>query len=115
MKQALLVIDVQNDYFPGGKLALSKPEQALAQINQLEDYFLALGQPIIYIQHIKETTKADFFGRGTVGAELHPRNLAFLWLADSDRGSPRADPTQSSNLVHLGFGAASCHGSGAVS
>lgn len=72
MKQALLVIDVQNDYFPGGKMALHQPEQALAQVNQLENYFISKNLPVIYIQHIKHAENADFFGAGTIGAELHP-------------------------------------------
>ena len=72
MKQALLIIDVQNDYFAGGKMALYQPEQALTQVNQLEDYFISQNLPVIYIQHIKHVANADFFGAGTTGAELHP-------------------------------------------
>lgn len=49
MKQALLVIDVQNDYFPGGKMALSHPEAALAAVKRLEADFQAKHLPIIYI------------------------------------------------------------------
>ena len=72
MKQALLVIDVQNDYFPGGKMILSHPEAALAAVNRLEADFQAKHLPIIYIQHIKRQKDADFFEEGTVGAQLHP-------------------------------------------
>lgn len=39
MKQALLVIDVQNDYFKNGKMELVGPDQALDKIKQLEQYF----------------------------------------------------------------------------
>lgn len=72
MKQALLVIDVQNDYFEHGKMALVEPLKALHQVNRLEEYFMNKDLPIIYIQHIKEDPKADFFGRGTEGSFLHP-------------------------------------------
>ncbi|GBG96519.1 cysteine hydrolase family protein [Lactococcus termiticola] len=72
MKQALLIIDIQNDYFEDGKMALNRPEEALKQINRLEDRFTAEKQPIIYIQHIKHMKNADFFEVGTPGAELHP-------------------------------------------
>lgn len=72
MKQALLVIDVQNDYFSGGKMELAQPEAALDKINLLEVHFLKQGLPIIYIQHTKPKN-ADFFEAGTVGAELHPK------------------------------------------
>lgn len=71
MKQALLVIDVQNDYFPGGKMELDRPQAALARINQLETHFQQHDWPIIYIQHIKHERSAAFFEAGTVGVELH--------------------------------------------
>ncbi|GGC91839.1 cysteine hydrolase family protein [Enterococcus wangshanyuanii] len=71
MKQALLVIDVQNDYFEHGKMALVEPLKALHQVNRLEEHFINKKLPIIYIQHIKEDPNADFFGRGTEGSLLH--------------------------------------------
>lgn len=72
MKQGLLIIDVQNDYFEQGKMPLNHPNQALKQIKRLENYFEANRLPILYIQHIKEAADAGFFKRGTVGARLHP-------------------------------------------
>ena len=53
MKQGLLVIDVQNDYFAGGKMVLKGADEALRNINLLEAQFSAAKLPIIYIQHIK--------------------------------------------------------------
>jgi|GEM_PF-4725715 len=41
MKQGLLIIDVQNDYFEQGKMPLNHPNQALKQIKRLENYFEA--------------------------------------------------------------------------
>lgn len=73
MKKALLIIDVQNDYFKYGKMELHLPEKALIKINKLEDYFIKEKLPIIYIQHIKEQTNADFFERGTKGVLLHEK------------------------------------------
>lgn len=70
-KTALIVIDVQNDYFPKGKMELYQAEQALKQTNLLEDVFMANHQPIIYIQHIFNQENAPFFEAGTVGVELH--------------------------------------------
>jgi len=60
MKQALLVIDVQNDYFPQGKMELVQPELALNNIKQLEQFFIEKNLPIIYIQHINPP-QASFF------------------------------------------------------
>lgn len=72
MRQGLLIIDVQNDYFKGGKMTLAQPEKALHQINRLEEHFLANHLPIIYIQHLKNNSNADFFGIGTTGSLLQP-------------------------------------------
>ncbi|MBD7938638.1 cysteine hydrolase [Cytobacillus sp. Sa5YUA1] len=71
MKQALLVIDVQNDYFQGGKMELYSPLAALKQINKLEDYFMEKKEPIIYMQHVMHQEGAPFFEVGTEGAQLH--------------------------------------------
>ncbi|GAB2023812.1 cysteine hydrolase family protein [Pseudolactococcus yaeyamensis] len=71
MKQGLLVIDVQNDYFAGGKMVLVDADKALTNVNKLEEKFTAKNLPIIYIQHIKNSKDADFFGKGTIGAALH--------------------------------------------
>ncbi|MFW1799247.1 cysteine hydrolase family protein [Acinetobacter nematophilus] len=68
---ALLVIDVQNDYFPQGKMELFGAQQALMQINRLEADFIKKAQSIIYIQHIAKQAQASFFEEGTEGAELH--------------------------------------------
>src|SRR5574337_1144043 len=73
MKQGLLVIDVQNEYFTGGKMTLTGADEALLKINALEERFRAEKLPIIYIQHIKYEPNADFFEVGTVGADLHPQ------------------------------------------
>ncbi|NNP73286.1 isochorismatase [Acinetobacter defluvii] len=72
---ALLVIDVQNDYFPDGKMALFQPEKALTNISILEKEFHLSNAPIIYIQHIFAETPAPFFEKNTEGVKLHP-NLA---------------------------------------
>ncbi|MFV5593522.1 cysteine hydrolase family protein [Acinetobacter junii] len=78
MKQALLIIDVQNDYFKDGKMELVNPEHALEKINQLEHYFNQNNLSIIYIQHINPAS-AGFFLENTLGVELHPE----LLLSDS--------------------------------
>lgn len=72
MKQALLIIDVQNDYFKNGKMELVNPDLALAKTNQLEDHFIKNNLPIIYIQHINPAS-ASFFQENTIGVELHPQ------------------------------------------
>ncbi|HVD01043.1 MAG TPA: cysteine hydrolase, partial [Candidatus Dormibacteraeota bacterium] len=51
MKRALLVIDVQNEYFPGGALPVTHPEGSLKKITDAMDGAAEAGIPIVVIQH----------------------------------------------------------------
>jgi nicotinamidase-related amidase len=76
--KALLVIDLQNDYFPGGKFPLWNTEAVLQNIERAIERANARGIPVIHIQHIANSKMgiAPFFNEGTVGADIHPRILA---------------------------------------
>ncbi len=52
MKTALILIDIQNDYFPGGRMELEDPLEAAAQARRLLDFFRQQGWPTVHIQHI---------------------------------------------------------------
>lgn len=71
MKKALLIIDVQNDYFPGGKAELIDAEKALIQIEQALEDFRTKNLPIIHVQHINTREGATFFLPDSEGAEIH--------------------------------------------
>jgi nicotinamidase-related amidase len=68
---ALLVIDIQNDYFPGGKFPLEGAEEALAHALSAIDEARQSGAMIIAIQHVAPQG-APFFEAGSAGAALHP-------------------------------------------
>ncbi len=70
-KTALLLVDIQNDYFPGGKNELQGSMQAGEQAGRLLDLFRRTGQVIIHIQHISTRPGAKFFLPGSPGAEMH--------------------------------------------
>ena len=72
MKEALLIIDVQNDYFPGGTNELSHPFEAEKRIRELIAESRTRGRPIIYIQHFNPPDDT-FFLEGTFGAEISER------------------------------------------
>ncbi len=78
MAKALLVIDLQNDYFPGGKFPLWNTDVVLQNIERVIAKANAQGIPVIHIQHIANSTLgiAPFFNEGTAGADIHPRILA---------------------------------------
>ncbi len=71
MDTALLIIDLQNDYFPGGKLALESSPEASLKARQLLEAFRAATWPVVHIQHIAVRPGATFFLPGTEGAEIH--------------------------------------------
>jgi nicotinamidase-related amidase len=73
MKTALLIIDVQNDYFPGGKSALHNPLAALANIEKLLGLFRARQLPVIHIQHVNTRAGATFFLPDTEGVLIHEK------------------------------------------
>jgi nicotinamidase-related amidase len=78
MKKALLLIDLQNDYLPGGKFPLWNTDAVLTNIEQAIKTARAKDIPIIHIQHVAspEMGIAPFFNKGTDGAKIHPRALA---------------------------------------
>lgn len=72
LMQALLIIDVQNDYFPGGRFELAGAVEALERTRAVLDRFREKGLPVIFVQHINTRPDASFFLPDTVGAEIHP-------------------------------------------
>lgn len=72
---ALLIIDVQNDYFPEGKMTLENSEQAAENIRKVLDYFRENHLPVIHIQHISTNDGATFFLSGTEGVKINNRVL----------------------------------------
>ena len=71
MKQALILIDIQNDYFEGGAMSLVGSEKASENAKKILDKFRADGLPVIHIQHIATRPDATFFLPYTKGAEIH--------------------------------------------
>lgn len=71
MRTGLVLIDIQNDYFPGGAMELVEMEAASAQSALLLDAFRERGAPTYHIQHFSVQPGAVFFVPGTLGVELH--------------------------------------------
>lgn len=77
MTQALLLIDIQNDYFPGGAMELVGSSQAAEQAGKLLRSFRQAALPLIHIQHISARPGATFFLPDTLGAQIR-ENVAPL-------------------------------------
>ena len=78
MSTALLVIDLQNDYFPGGAFPLWNSEAILANLERAIAGAVAQGVPVIHVQHVADRSRGltPFFNEGTAGVAIHPRILA---------------------------------------
>src|SRR3989304_1563599 len=68
MTPALIVIDIQNDYFTGGRMELVGSDEASAQAHKLLDHFRATARPTFHIQHISLSKTATFFLPDSEGA-----------------------------------------------
>ncbi len=71
MKTALILIDIQNDYFEQGAMTLSGSEKAGKKAGLILERCRAENRNIIHIQHIATRPDATFFRPGTVGAEIN--------------------------------------------
>jgi nicotinamidase/pyrazinamidase len=82
MSKALLIVDVQNDFCPGGALAVSGGDEVVEPLNELAEAFEEKGHLVLFSRdwHPGETSHFKEFGgpwpphcvRGTNGAEFHP-------------------------------------------
>jgi len=71
MKTALLVIDIQKDYFPGGKYPLVNPLEAAQKAYMILQCFREHGGNHVHIQHISQEPDATFFISGERGTDIH--------------------------------------------
>lgn len=71
MRRALLLIDVQNEYFTG-KLPITYPEGSMENILRTIEAARANGIPVIAIQHTAPQEDSKTFKKGTKEWELHP-------------------------------------------
>jgi nicotinamidase-related amidase len=70
-KKALLVIDLQKDYFPGGKWTLDGIDAATSNAVRLVAAERDAGNLVVHVRHEFPTSDAPFFTPGSEGAEIH--------------------------------------------
>lgn len=71
MSTCLILVDLQNDYFPGGKMELVGIEAAAANARLLLDRFRQAQRPVIHVQHISAYPGATFFLPESAGAGIN--------------------------------------------
>jgi nicotinamidase-related amidase len=85
---ALAVIDVQIDYFPGGRFPLWRAGRALRSVCRCLDWARSSGIPIVFIKHESLWKDARFLKQGTPGTALHPA----LGVRDGERVVLKHEP-----------------------
>jgi nicotinamidase-related amidase len=68
---ALIIIDIQNDYFEGGAHPLSGSLEASLKAKHVLGYFRKKKLPVIHVQHISTRPGATFLLPGTKGIGIH--------------------------------------------
>lgn len=71
MKTALVLVDIQKDYFQGGAMELFEMERSAGNASRLLDYFRKTGLPRFHIQHLATRPGSTVFLPGSKGAEIH--------------------------------------------
>ena len=70
-KRTLILIDIQNDYFPGGMWPVHEMAAAAENAARLLAAARSAGTEIVHIRHEFPTEQAPFFRPGSEGAEIH--------------------------------------------
>ena len=68
---ALILVDIQNDYFPGGKFPLVGIEAAAANAARLLKSARQSGDLIVHVRHVAKSAEAPFFVPGSEGANIN--------------------------------------------
>ncbi len=71
MKPALVLVDIQQDYFPNGRMEVVGAVEASLVAKKLLDYFRRQNLPIVHIQHIAARPGATFLLSNTEGINFH--------------------------------------------
>ena len=68
---ALVLVDIQNDYFEGGRWPVDKMQEVSANAARLLENARTKGHTIVHVHHEIPSDEAPFFRPGTPGAEIH--------------------------------------------
>jgi nicotinamidase-related amidase len=72
MTRTLVIVDIQNDYFPSGAHPLVGATEAGAAAASVLAAFRRSGDPVVHVQHIWDAPDAPFMRPGTPGVEINP-------------------------------------------
>lgn len=96
-KTALMIVDVQEFYFPGGRLQLENPEVAGMNAGLLLDHFRKLGMPVYHVRH-------NFQPGGEIHPYVKPAEEEIVISKDqvnAFQGTGLLEMLQEDSVVHL--------------
>lgn len=93
---ALLIVDIQNDYFSGGLMPLPEMEAAAAKAARLLKRARDRAELIFHIRHIAASVEAPFFRPGTEGSCIHAAVLP-------EAGEPVLEKARPNSFVGTGL------------
>ncbi|HKZ77807.1 MAG TPA: isochorismatase family protein, partial [Pyrinomonadaceae bacterium] len=95
-KRALIVVDVQNDFCPGGALPVAHGDEVVGPLNKLIEEFLSRGEPVFKSRDWHPPTTKHFTAYGgtwpvhcvqnTHGAQFHPDLLDDIHIRVVSKG-----------------------------
>lgn len=116
MRRALVIVDIQKDYFPGGTMELQGSIEASEKAKVLLAAFREKALPVVHIQHISVRRGATFFLPGTEGVKIHehvqPRDREALFqkqYPNSFRETPLLDYLRENRITQLVIGGMMTH------
>lgn len=71
MNTALLIVDIQKDYFSGGRMELVGADTASEQARRILAFFRERKLPVFHVQHVSTRADAAFFLPDTEGVSIH--------------------------------------------
>jgi nicotinamidase-related amidase len=102
------LIDLQNDYFPGGNMALEGSLEASLRARELLAFFRQKNLLVVHIQHVATRPGAIFFQPDTEGVKIHPNveplpeEVIFQKnYPNSFRGTPLLEYLRDQKVDHL--------------
>jgi nicotinamidase-related amidase len=108
MTRALLLVDIQNDYFPGGAMELPGSTREPGECRDAASGVQTEGHPVVHMQHISTRRGATFFLPDTPGVRIHesvtpaPGETVFQKNHPNGfRGTPLLDHLRGSKVTEL--------------
>ncbi|MCE2970286.1 MAG: cysteine hydrolase [Burkholderiales bacterium] len=106
--RALLLIDIQNDYFDGGRMPLVGSLEAAARAAELLAAFRQRAEPVFHVQHISTRAGASFFLPDTDGVRIHasvaPQDgepVVVKHFPNAFRATPLAEQLRAAGVARL--------------